>query len=453
MTLIKQVEEACLTITSDQAKKRLLLAVSGGVDSMVMCHALWSLQRSCPIEIGVFHLDHMLREEAREDARLVKSWCHAHGLQVWSYRRPIEAMAKARGEGFEALGREVRYGLLTTLLKTQGFDYIVTAHHSGDQVESVLMHLLRGSGLQGLCGMSILDGPLFRPLLKCDKDQVYAYAKNNHIPYHEDHTNHDLAYQRNWIRNALIPFIEEGYQASVKENILRLSDTLAMDHDYLEGLTRLYGAQAVKREKTRWLIDLEVFNAYHIAIRRRLMRTLILEVNLTLKDLEKVHVDQMLSWLIHGRVGSYQWLGDTRFEKRQTSCVVLKKPETQRPSEALDLSDGITLAESYALAFAINQAPQWEDSQVFYLEGTYALPLTLRSWLPGDWIKLAGMQGHRKKIKKLFHEWHLSSDEKDKMRLLTHGHEVLWIVGKRRADHLSTENLWRNAIRIEVKTL
>ena len=203
--------------------KTVLCAVSGGRDSVALLHLLLRLGQREGFGVAAAHYNHHLRDTAQRDEDLVRRWCGERGVALVVGGGDVLSYAKARGTSVEDAARILRYAFLDDTAQECGADYIATAHHRQDNAETVLLHLLRGSGLAGLGGIPPVRGHIIRPLLDVSRAQIDAYIRENGLPYAEDETNADIAYTRNRLRLELLPLLEEIAPGSVE----RIADTAA----------------------------------------------------------------------------------------------------------------------------------------------------------------------------------------------------------------------------------
>lgn len=208
---------------------RYALAVSGGVDSMVMLHKFASL---CPRpNFFVVTVNHGIRTEAENDCKFVADYCKQLGVECLTYNIDVPTYCKQHGVSTETGARLLRYQVFDSL----DCDYVCLAHHGDDNVETILMHILRGSGARGATGIRHVNGKYFRPLLDISREQIEQYAKDNNVPYVKDITNDDVRYTRNFVRHKVLPLLGE-LNVSAKQNILRFANNISRDDEYLESL-------------------------------------------------------------------------------------------------------------------------------------------------------------------------------------------------------------------------
>ena len=200
------------------------VAVSGGVDSMSLLHFLNDNKEILDCQVVAITVDHMLRgEESLDDALFVKNWCRENGIYCHKFSVDAGRLAKEKNIGVEQAAREARYGVFENLIKENVVDKIALAHHLADQAETILLHILRGAGLNGACGMEFIrDDVYIRPFLSVSKDDLVRYASRNYIEYVEDHTNYESKYNRNFLRNVILPQLKQRWEG-VEQNLINFS--------------------------------------------------------------------------------------------------------------------------------------------------------------------------------------------------------------------------------------
>lgn len=214
--------------------QKVAVGVSGGADSMVLLSLLQAYAQTHSLEIVVVHVEHGVRgEQSVEDARFVQAYCKKYGLPCFVQNVQAPAYAKQHGYTLEQACRELRYKAFESVMGKEHISYLVLAHHADDQLETVLMHICRGSGLKGAVGMQVKQGYVLRPLLPFTKEQLVAYAQENDISYREDGTNQDTEYTRNFIRKHVLPPLQTLYP-TLQENIARFSENIEKDLSFIE---------------------------------------------------------------------------------------------------------------------------------------------------------------------------------------------------------------------------
>ena len=211
--MAEQLERKLLRLAADYGmfppSSHVLVACSGGGDSMCLLTLLWNLRHTLGITLSAAHFNHQLRPEATEEAEFVHNWCAKLGIPCVIGSEAVAEKAAQTGRSLEDTARELRYAFLERTRHILGADRIATAHHAQDNSETLLLHLIRGSGLRGLGGIPPVRGNIVRPLLTAQRWEIHSYLTRHHIPYVEDASNQDIRYTRNFIRHEILPLLEQ----------------------------------------------------------------------------------------------------------------------------------------------------------------------------------------------------------------------------------------------------
>ena len=253
--------------------EHVLVAVSGGVDSVVLLHLLLRLRDPLQLSLTVAHLNHKLRGfEADADQAFVTSLAEKWELPIVVEQKDVRLFARAERLSEEEAARLVRYDFLFRAKEQVGADCVATAHQADDQVETVIDHFIRGSGLLGLSGMCEKAGGLVRPLLFASRAEIEEYAKQNALSYRTDRTNYDVGYRRNRIRLELIPYIRRYFNPGIKQVVLRTAKIIAETEAFLAEAARSAFREAVRKEKKdRVVFDCRAFTEQIEAIQKYLI--------------------------------------------------------------------------------------------------------------------------------------------------------------------------------------
>ncbi|MEN6327356.1 MAG: tRNA lysidine(34) synthetase TilS [Syntrophomonas sp.] len=251
----------------------LIVAVSGGPDSMALLHIMKELQGIWNYKLGAAHLNHGLREDAQTEAEMVRQHCLDWGIPFYMRTADVRKAAREEKKSLEEAGRDCRYEFFHELLAELGANKIATAHHQGDMAETVLLHFLRGSGVKGLRGIMPGQGTLIRPLLTVSKIEIISYLEANAIKYAIDQSNYDLSFLRNRIRHQLIPELQREYNPRIVEALNRLGEMAREDNEALEVATRCYWDRVlVKKSSERIIINRIMLGELHPAYQSRIIR-------------------------------------------------------------------------------------------------------------------------------------------------------------------------------------
>ena len=277
---------------------RILVACSGGPDSMALLYLLQDIatHRHTTYKIGVAIVDHCIRPESKEEVLWLQHQVEELGLPFYSATFDVPRLSKEHKKSEETIGRQVRYQWLNEIAQSEGYDYISVAHHKDDQAESILAHIIRGSGLNGLTGMSVVQSeyaiPVVRPLLDVTKENLLAYIRIKHISYCVDSTNEDVRYQRNRIRHRIIPELE-AVNPAVVDAIVRLGSSVNEDVMVISDLTSRTFDKLVSIGDDEVRISRRALRQEPLAIQRRLWQRLVSTIDSDL-TLTSAHQEQLL---------------------------------------------------------------------------------------------------------------------------------------------------------------
>ena len=268
-------EEVLKTIeTYDLIEKndKIVIGVSGGPDSICLLHVLYGLKEKLGIEIVVAHVNHMLRDVADLETEYVQSFCKKLGIECYVKKADILEISKTQKKGTEEVGRQVRYDFFDEVAKKTNSNKIATAHNSNDRAETVILNILRGSGLSGLKGIEpIRDNKYIRPLINTDRQDIENYCNDNKLEPKYDKTNNENIYTRNKVRNTVIPYIKKEFNPNIIKTINRLSSLATEENEYLQAITKQEFENLLIEKTENIILDLHKFNSLNLVIKRRLI--------------------------------------------------------------------------------------------------------------------------------------------------------------------------------------
>jgi tRNA(Ile)-lysidine synthase len=312
----------------------VLAAVSGGPDSMALILALIFLKDQYDLNIGIAHLNHMLRgEDALKDEHFVTDFAKKSGLLFFCERQDVRAYAERRRLSVEEAGRQVRYEFFSRLSDHHGYKKIATGHNKNDNAELVLMNLLRGTGPKGLSGIPpVRDGIYIRPLIRATKQEILDFLKAEQQPFRMDASNADTTYVRNAVRHRLIPVLESDYNPEIIDALDRLSRVLRQEEDYLETETqRHYASCLIEAGESGILFSKKKLAGLHPAMVNRVIRK---GIGMMKKDLRRIslgHMSDILDFCFHRTSGSSLDLpGQIRIYKKRDIITIKKEDKPLR---------------------------------------------------------------------------------------------------------------------------
>ena len=277
---------------------KLVLAVSGGPDSIAMLNILKELQEEqskLNFEIVVAHINHMIRKEAKEDEEYVRDYCEKNKIQFYSKSIDVQKIANNNKIGTEEAGRIVRYEFFDEILEKTNSNKVAIAHNKNDKAETIIMNLLRGSGVSGLKGIEPRRGKYIRPLIECERYEIEKYCEEQKLNPRIDKTNFENEYTRNKIRNIVIPYVKKEFNPNIIETLSRMSELVTEEEEYIEKHIKIeYKKILIEENKKQIILDLKKFNNEEKVIKSRLVLYTITRLFATSKGIEKIHIEDII---------------------------------------------------------------------------------------------------------------------------------------------------------------
>ena len=278
---------------------KLVLGVSGGPDSISMLNVLREIDEDETIDlkfqIVVSHINHNIRKEAKEDEEFVKKYCDENNIKFFSKSIDVEKIANNSKIGIEEAGRKVRYEFFDEVLKETNSNKIAIAHNKNDKVETMIMNVLRGSGLLGLKGIEPKRGKYIRPLIEIEREKIEEYCEEKNLNPRIDKTNFDNTYSRNKVRNVVIPYIKQEFNPNIIKTLDRLSELVKEEDTYVEKqVEKAYKEIFIEENNEEIILNLKKFNNYEKVIKSRIVLYTITRLFGSSKGIEKIHIDDIL---------------------------------------------------------------------------------------------------------------------------------------------------------------
>ncbi|CDE89991.1 tRNA(Ile)-lysidine synthase [Clostridium sp. CAG:389] len=279
---------------------KVILGVSGGPDSIAMLNILNDIKNDKNLhmnfDIIVAHVNHMIREEAIDDQRFVENFCKKIGVSFYAKSIDVQKIANNKKIGTEEAGRNARYEFFDEILEKENANKIAIAHNKNDKIETIIMNMLRGSGIAGLKGIEpIKNNKYIRPLIECERFEIEEYCAKNGIEPRIDKTNFENVYTRNKVRNIVIPFIKQEFNPNIIQTMDRLSDLVKEEDEYLEKLVETkYNDYVEQEDKGQIIMNLKDFNKEEKVIKSRLLLYTISRLLGTTKGIEKIHIEDII---------------------------------------------------------------------------------------------------------------------------------------------------------------
>ena len=423
---------------------KVIVGLSGGMDSMVLLDILMLLGYRCMAAHCNFHLR---GEESNRDETFVKKWCKSIDIPYTSINFDTNQYAVDRKISIEMAARELRYNWFETLRKHYQADYIAVAHHKDDSVETVLLNLIRGTGIKGLTGISAKNGYVVRPLLCISRSEIENYISERDIPYVTDSTNNEDLYLRNSLRLNVIPLLET-LNPSVKETIYRTSRNVTeAEKVYSESIQR-----SIKEVFNNNKIDINKLR--QTASPRSVLFELLAPYNFTPSTIEDISesIDSISGKIFFSDISANLNQKKYRLIKDRNSFLLDIVDEINNENETYIIEEGITeinIPINIKIKELSSSADIVFNKHTIYIDvDKIKYPLVLRKWRSGDWFIPFGMKG-RKKLSDYFTDCKFSLKDKEDAWLLASGDDIVWIVGERNDDRFKITENTKQIISIE----
>ena len=475
--LVQSVEKTLVEFKMLQSGDKVLVAVSGGPDSVALLHVLLALQAKIDIRIGIGHLNHGLRSSAAtRDAAFVSSLGNKMGLPAHVAAEDIQNLHQQHKGSLEALGRKARYNFFSRIARKFGYSKIALGHHADDNAELILMNLFRGSGPLGLSGIPpVRNNRYIRPLIEQPRKRIMEYLQDIQAAYVLDATNNDLRFLRNRIRHELIPGLTRGYNPNLVDTLNRTAAIFRDEDDWLNQYSgRIFNTLA-EGDATTLRIPVSKLLENHGAIQRRTIRTALGHIKGDLKSITLQHIDAVLRLCREGSIDQQLHLPGRLLVRKQSHNHLLISEQPLPTSSRADLHPagpipfytvpvpnpdtvirtvtaeeaGITLVLSAMPAESMGSLTSAGQHTAFFDMDKLTFPMLLRNTLPGDRFMPLGMQGTQK-VKNFFINNKIPREIRRKTPVLLSSDTIAWVVGHRIDDGVKITQQTRNVLKIEL---
>ena len=423
---------------------RILLAVSGGIDSMVMTH----LFKRMGTDTGIAHCNFSLRgTESDLDEEMVRDFAEKNGIPFYIIRFKTIEHASAKGISVQMAARELRYEWFEKTRLENNYSHTAVAHNMNDNIETMLINLTRGTGLTGLSGMRPSANKIIRPLLFASRHEIEKYCIENKVPFREDKSNTETKYTRNKIRHLVIPVLKEinpSLEESLKATAARLAGIDEILSEYIEkiragssfkkGTTTIFNVESLKMFQKSKALLYELFSAYNVtgSVSTGLIRLisggtgkqLFTKTHRIVRDRDEIIVSP---------------LGTESFEKIEIACVEdLQNVPGIKSAIEIDISPGYRIPRRKGIACM-------DSERIEY-------PLVIRRWIKGDFFYPLGMN-NKKKLSDYFIDSKYSLLRKENALILESAGEIVWIIGERLDERFKVTTSTSRILKIEYKNL
>jgi len=441
-------------------RTKVIVAVSGGADSMALLYALFQLRSVYNLTLVVAHVNHQLRgEEAERDALFVEQQAAQLGLSFYQTRVDVKTLQRSARMSLQHAARQMRYQFFQTLCQRLGATRVALGHTADDQAETFLMRVLRGSGPTGLAGIPAVRLPFIRPLIAVSRHTIHAYLQAKSLPWVEDSSNAHPVYLRNRIRLDLLPKLQR-YNPQLVRRLNELADMLRADSQVLEQQVETWAVQTLGwQESNRAELQRGLFATAPIAIQRRLLRRLIETLSSAPEAVNFRHIEDLRQFILAASHGRRCALPGQILAEHHTGTVLLWnvcRTPTVPDALALPVPGEVAIgalairliADIVEKPHSLGATPQ----EAFLDLERIVPPLQVRFRQPGDRFYPLGAPGS-KKLQDFFTDSRIPRAERPYVPLVVSAGEIVWVVGYRIADPCKLRPETRRVLRLQCRAL
>ena len=439
----------------------VVLGLSGGPDSMALLYILIEIKKKIDFNLLLAHVNHGVRaDEALRDEEFVKKTAENLRLPYFSTRVDMVGIAKRDGISAEEAGRKLRYGFFREILQKEGKGKIAVAHNKKDQAETLLMRIMRGTGIDGLKGMDFQTGDIIRPILKVDRWEIENYIRDKGIETVLDNTNLQTIYTRNKVRLELIPYIEENFNPNIVDTLFRLSENASLDSQFLDKFTdKSYNNIVKKEDKSSIILAYDRFKEEDIAIRRRIIRKAILDLANTLQGIEEVHIYSIEELFNKKETGKMINLPHAIIARVAYDDLIIEKDKSSKidkkdPAEDLKLGNNVLGDYEVDLEVILKEDIDFKKTsrnKKYFDYNKIVGTIRVRKRKDGDRFNPFGMRG-TKKLKDYFIDEKIPRDLREGIPLLVDEKNIIWVIGYRTSEIYKVDKDTTKVLKVEIKT-
>ncbi|CAM4390053.1 tRNA lysidine(34) synthetase TilS [Flavobacterium terrigena] len=413
--------------------KKLLVATSGGMDSMVLVHLFQKLQ----FKFALAHCNFQLREkESDGDENFVKEYAKSNNIICFVTKFDTEKYSQEHKLSTQVAARNLRYNWFNEVLEHENFDYIVTAHHADDVAETFMINLSRGTGLDGLTGIPSQNGTIIRPMLPFSRKEIEDYVSENDLQWREDSSNASDKYLRNKIRHHIVPVFKE-INSSFLQSFQNTLEHLNQEQSLVNDAVQMVYEKIVSEENGQLKIDISGLVEYK-NYKAYLYQWLYKYGFSAWEDIYSLIVAQ----------SGKQIFSENYILLKDRDYLILFRKENDHFEEII--INSITEKPNFPLKLTLCNLSDISNqlkSVIFVDESKLQFPLTIRKWKEGDYFYPAGMQG-KKKVSKYFKDEKFTLFQKHETWILESNNQIVWIIGNRADERFKTENTTQTTIKI-----
>lgn len=433
--------------------EKVLVALSGGPDSVFLLHFLHKFKNKFKIEIGAVHINHRLRgSDSERDELFCKAICDELSIPFYILRKDIKSYSKKNKISLEVAGRKIRYEFFEKISSENKYDKIVTAHNADDNAETVLLNLIKGTGIKGIAGIPVKRNNIVRPILSLTKKEILDYLNENQFEYRVDESNLSNDFERNFLRNEVIPLIQKNINPAFSNSALNTSLNLQrLNLGLAELVSGLKSAVKVKFNRSV-SIPVDFIKSENKFIISYAIKELIDEnfsVKLESNDLKKIFM------LIKKQSGKSEELSENLIALKERNEIRIVKKFALKNSNEIKISTGseIKIARKTFSIFEVKRSDVkiGKSKNIEYISADgLSSDFIVRTWTEGDKFFPIGMQGS-KKISDYLNDIKINSFEKKEQLVLENNGSIVWVIGKRLDDRFKLTSNTKKVLKLCLK--
>jgi tRNA(Ile)-lysidine synthase len=432
--------------------KKILIALSGGADSIFALHFFYKYSKKYKINILAVHINHNLRgKESDKDEVFCKELCRDFNVEFYSANVDVKQLAKSKKFSIEEAARILRYNELQRIATETKSDAIVTAHNINDNTETVLLNIVSGAGIDGISGIPIKRGNIIRPFLCISKEEIKDYLNTLNIKYREDSSNKNLEFRRNYLRKKIIPLLKKEINPSLDKVILSSTEVIRNQKEVLEYFISSITNEVISQDKTNVIIKTSKLKDYPEAVLGEIFKFVfqeIINVEYSFNNFLK------LKELISSQTGTNISLTKGFSALRERNKIIIYKPESKKFNKiAISIGETAKLNDKKIVIKKLKGIPKKlikkNNTEIISADKIKG-KLTIRKWKAGDKIQPLGMKGN-KKISDILTDQKVPSNKRANQFVLLNGNEIIWLIGLKLNDKYKITSKTKSVIKLCLK--
>ncbi len=450
---IKPFQQKILSfITQHQLLKKhqqIAVAVSGGIDSVVLLDVLFQLREILKISLHVVHVNHQLRgKESNADEQFVKKLAKKYGVPIYSERYDTQKIALQNSQSILVAARELRYNFFSTL---KNIHHIATAHNANDNAETMLFNFFRGTGIYGITGIPIQREKIVRPLLCVTRSEIVEYAKEHKLSFREDSSNNKDVYSRNFLRHHIIPLIEKNINPSLVQTLQAEAKIFFNAGNFLQSQIEQVKQEIVKVDEKKIILPVTLFQKQHSYLQQMLVADILLQQKI---ELHHLHIEAIIS-LCNSQKGKSVELGNGWVVEKNSKEIVFQKKRNVQDFLFVLSKEGKVTTKDFSMSITKSTRPKKFEKNPFveYVDAEMIqFPVTIRSWKNGDEFFPLGMH-HVKKVSDFFVDEKIPRSEKHTIPIIESSKSIVWIAGHRLDNRFKITDKTKKVFKLEYSVI